>query len=85
MSDLEKKQMILQEIKTMYPNKIILNGSQTGKVLGISMRTFTRFISNKEFHKLPKFKSERIIRKDDMKNNKYQFNIFDIAEFLAKN
>ena len=84
MSDLEKKQMILQEIKTMYPNRIVLNGSQTGKVLGISTRTFTRFISNEEFHKLPKFKSEKIIRKDDMKSTKYQFNIFDIAEFLAQ-
>lgn len=85
MTNEEKMQLMVNEIKSLYPNRIILNGTQTAKVLGISTRTFSRFITGKEWHKLPKFKSEEIERKGDVKNNKYQFNIFDVAEFLATN
>lgn len=85
MTNEDKMQLMVNEIKSLYPNKIILNGTQTAKVLGISTRTFSRFLTGKEWHKLPKFKSEKIERKGDIKNNKYQFNIFDIADFLSKN
>lgn len=84
MSNTEKRQLILNEIKNMYPNKMILNGSQVSKVLGISIRTFSRFIENKDLDKLPYFKSVKIQRKDGLKYQKYQFNIFDIAEFIAR-
>jgi len=84
MKNEEKMQLMINEIKSLYPNKIILNGSQVSRVLGISTRTFSRFVSSKEWDKLPKFKCEEIERKDDIKNNKYQFNIFDIAEFLSR-
>jgi hypothetical protein len=85
MKNEEKLQLMINEIKSLYPNRIILNGTQTAKVLGISTRTFSRFINSKEWHKLPKFKSEEIQRNGGVKNNKYQFNIFDVAEFLATN
>lgn len=81
----EKKQMILNEIKNMYPSRMILNATQTVKILGISLRTFSRLIANEELNKLPKFKSEQVERKDGLKSNKYQFNIFDVAEFLSEN
>jgi len=84
MKNEEKMQLMINEIKSLYPNKIILNGSQVSKVLGISTRTFSRFISAKAWDKLPKFRCEEIERKGDIKNNKYQFNIFDVAEFLSK-
>ena len=83
MTNPEKIEMIIKEIKAIYPNKIVLNASQTARVMGISTRTFSRLISNGESKKLPKFWSEELGRKDS-KNNKYRFNIFDIAEFLAK-
>ncbi|RXJ69504.1 hypothetical protein CRV08_02030 [Halarcobacter ebronensis] len=85
MKNTDKTQLILNEIKNMYPNKMILNASQVSKVLGISTRTFSRFIENEDWHKLPQFKSEACKRKDGTKYNKYQFNIFEIAEFLATN
>lgn len=81
---IEKKQLILNEIKNMYPNKMILNASQVSRILGISTRTFSRFIENEDWHKLPQFKSEEFVRKDGARYNKYQFNIFDIVDFLAR-
>jgi len=84
MSNKEKLQIVLEEIKKIYPNKIILNGTQTARVIGISSRQFTRLVTNKDYEKLPNFKSEEINRVDGTKSYKYQFKIFDIAEFLVK-
>uniref|UniRef100_UPI004048E265 hypothetical protein n=1 Tax=Aliarcobacter sp. TaxID=2321116 RepID=UPI004048E265 len=84
MSNTEKKELVLNEIKKMYPNKMILNASQVSKVLGISTRTFSRFIENEDWHKLPTFKSEELKRSDGLKYSKYQFCIFDIADFIAR-
>ncbi len=83
MKDSEKMKMVLNEIKTIYPNKMILNATQTSRIIGISLRTFSRIITNEEWNKLPPFRSEEQKRKDGMKSTKYQFSIFDIAEFLA--
>lgn len=84
MTNSEKIKMIIDEIKAMYPNKIILNGTQTSRIMGISLRTFSRIVAAEEWNKLPPFKSEEVKRKDEMKSTKYQFNIFDIADFLSK-
>lgn len=81
MKDSEKMKMVLNEIKTIYPNKMILNATQTSRIIGISLRTFSRIITNEEWNKLPPFRSEEQKRKDGMKSTKYQFSIFDIAEF----
>ena len=83
MTNSEKIKMVIEEIKTIYPNKMVLNATQTARIIGISLRTFSRIITNEEWNKLPPFRSEEQKRKDGMKSTKYQFNIFDIAEFLA--
>ncbi len=80
---MDKTEYILNKIQQIFPNKMILNGNQTAKVLGISTRQFSRLVSNEEFDRLPKFKSEDIHKKDGRTSRKYQFNIVDIAEFLA--
>lgn len=84
MTNSEKIKMIIDEIKAIYPNKMVLNATQMTRILGISLRTFSRIIIAEEWSKIPKFKSEGIKRKDGKKSTKYQFNIFDIAEFLSK-
>ncbi|AXX96043.1 hypothetical protein [Arcobacter ellisii] len=84
MTNSEKVKMIINEIKAMYPNKMVLNATQMTRTIGISLRTFSRIIMAEEWSKLPPFKSEEVKRKDGMKSTKYQFNIFDIAEFLSK-
>lgn len=84
MTNSEKIKMVIDEIKAIYPNKMVLNATQTARIIGISLRTFSRIITNEEWHKLPQFKSEEVKRKDKMKSTKYQFNIFDIADFLSK-
>ena len=83
MTNSEKIKMVIEEIKTIYPNRMVLNATQTSRIIGISLRTFSRIITNEEWNKLPPFRSEEQKRKDGMKSTKYQFNIFDIAEFLA--
>ncbi|WP_066220384.1 hypothetical protein [Aliarcobacter cryaerophilus] len=83
MTSSEKIKIVMEEIKTIYPNKMVLNATQTSRIIGISLRTFSRIITNEEWNKLPPFRSEKQKRKDGMKSTKYQFNIFDIAEFLA--
>ena len=85
MTNSEKMKMIIDEIKAIYPNRMVFNATQTARIIGISLRTFSRIITNEEFHKLPKFKSEEVKRTDDIKSTKYQFNIFDVADFLATN
>lgn len=85
MTNSEKIKMVIDEIKAIYPNKMVLNATQTARITGISLRTFSRIITNEEWHKLPQFKSEEVKRKDGIKSKKYQFNIFDIADFLSKN
>ena len=85
MTNSEKVKMIIDEIKSIYPNKMVLNATQMTRIIGISLRTFSRIITSKELNKIPQFKSEEVKRKDGMKSTKYQFNIFDIAEFLSKN
>ena len=83
MTNSEKVKMIIDEIKSIYPNKMVLNATQMTRIIGISLRTFSRIIASKEWNQIPQFKSEEVKRKDGMKSTKYQFNIFDIAEFLA--
>ena len=83
-TNIKKVKMIIDEIKSIYPNKMVLNATQMTRIIGISLRTFSRIITSKEWNKIPQFKSEEVKRKDGMKSTKYQFNIFDIAEFLAK-
>ncbi len=83
MTNSEKIKMVIDEIKTIYPNKMILNATQTTRIIGISLRTFSRIITNEEWQKLPPFRSEEQKKKNVMKSTKYPFNMFDIAEFLA--
>lgn len=80
----EKLKMIIDEIKAIYPNRMVLNATQTTRIIGISLRTFSRIVMAEEWSKLPPFKSVEVKRKDGMKSTKYQFNIFDIAEFLSE-
>ena len=84
MTNKEKIEIILKHIHAMYPEKMILNATQTAKVIGISGRTLSRRIKDEQWDKLPSFKRETTERKD-IKTNKYEFSIFDIAEFLARN
>jgi hypothetical protein len=85
MSNKDKIEMILSEIRNMFPGKMILNATQASKVLGVSTRTFARLIENEEWDRLPKFKRQEVKRKDGLARSKYQFSIFDIAEFLSQN
>jgi len=85
MSNKDKIEMILGEIRNMFPGKMILNATQASKVLGVSPRTFSRLIEGEEWDRLPKFKRQEVKRKDGLARSKYQFSIFDIAEFLSQN
>ena len=85
MTSTEKMKVALESIKEIYPKKMILNGSQTATIIGISYRTFARLIENQNYDRLPKYRSEEVIRANGLKNTKYYFNIFDITEFLIKN
>ena len=46
MTNSEKIKMVIEEIKTIYPNKMVLNATQTARIIGISLRTFSRIITN---------------------------------------
>ena len=81
----KKIKMIIAEIKLMYPNRMVLNATQMTRIIGISLKTFSRIIIAEEWHKLPQFISEEVKRKDGMKYNIYRFNLFDVADFIAKN
>lgn len=85
MTNTEKMKIALEQINNMYPKKMILNGSETARILGISYRTFARIIEKNEIDKLPRFKSQKLTRANGLQNTKYTFNIFDVAEFLIKN
>ena len=64
MTNSEKIKMVIEEIKTIYPNKMVLNATQMTRIIGISLRTFSRIIASKEWNKIPQFKSEEVKRKD---------------------
>ena len=46
MTNSEKIKMVIEEIKTIYPNRMVLNATQTSRIIGISLRTFSRIITN---------------------------------------
>ena len=60
MTNSEKVKMIIDEIKSIYPNKMVLNATQMTRIIGISLRTFSRIIASKEWNKIPQFKSEEV-------------------------
>ena len=60
MTNSEKVKMIIDEIKSIYPNKMVLNATQMTRIVGISLRTFSRIIASKEWNKIPQFKSEEV-------------------------
>ena len=46
MTNSEKVKMIIDEIKSIYPNKMVLNATQMTRIVGISLRTFSRIIAS---------------------------------------
>jgi len=77
-----KLDFYLKELKSKF-KKEILNASDVYKLIGISAPTFAKYIEREEFHLIPKFKKITYKRagKDYIK---YKFNLYDVAEFLAK-
>ncbi|RLA84867.1 MAG: hypothetical protein DRG78_00080 [Epsilonproteobacteria bacterium] len=75
----EKQQMHLQRIEMRFPSRTKLNQGQMLECINKSRSTFKRLIDSNKLHLLPKFIV--INGKNDYKS--YEFDIFDIAEFLS--
>ena len=78
----DKLNFYLVRIEKLYPNKTKLNAGEICQILGISRATFTRILDANNLHLLPKFAKNSHKRKG-ADYNTYQFDIFDIAIFLA--
>lgn len=80
----EKKiEIYLSEIKKLYPDKRKLNKTQYCRVKGISISQFTMIINNKNYEKLPTYKFEEKKKRNGTIYRTYEFDIYDIAVFLA--
>ncbi|MFX4277339.1 hypothetical protein ACOL3G_05555 [Aliarcobacter butzleri] len=80
----EKLEFYLKKIETMFPKKSKLNSRQYCEIKGICSTTFNDIINKNELNELPKFKSKKRIRKNGIVYRSYSFDIFDVAQFLAK-
>lgn len=80
-----KLQFHLERIKNMFPEKSKLNQTQLCKVKGISTSTFNSIINSNTLEKLPKFEYKELVRSNGRIYRVYQFDVFDIAEYLADN
>ncbi len=81
---MDKFEFYLKKIETTFPKKSKLNSRQYCKIKGICSTTFNDIIRKNELDKLPIFKSKEIIRKNGIPYRSYGFDIYDVAQFLAK-
>lgn len=73
---------ILEDLKNKY-NKYILSRKDILEILNISSSTFNNIIVTNHLYKLPKFST--LSYSNAHKNYElYQFNLYDVAEFLAE-
>ncbi|MDD2698801.1 MAG: hypothetical protein PHF17_08385 [Arcobacteraceae bacterium] len=79
----EKFDFYINELKTRF-KKEVLNAKDVYKLIGISAPTFAKYVENQEFNSIPKFKKTIYKRADGQDYIKYKFNLYDVAEFLAK-
>ncbi|MFW3374683.1 hypothetical protein ACN9JV_06685 [Aliarcobacter butzleri] len=82
--DKDKFEFYLKKIEGMFPKKSKLNQRQYCEIKGICSTTFNDMINRNELSELPKFKSKKTIRKNGIVYRSYSFDIFDVAQFLAK-
>ncbi|WP_152059358.1 hypothetical protein [Aliarcobacter butzleri] len=81
---MDKFEFYLKKIETMFPTKTTLNAGQYCKIKGIGRTSFNKMIVENQLHKLPKFDFEKSERKNGTIYRNYSFNVFDVAQFLAK-
>ena len=80
----DKLKFHLERINNMFPNKAKLNQSQYCKVKGISTSNFNSIINTNQLDNLPKFTYKETTRGNGRVYRVYQFDVFDIAKFLAQ-
>jgi hypothetical protein len=81
---MDKFEFYLNKIETKFPKKSKLNSRQYCEIKGICSSTFNYIIKKNELDKLPQFKSKEIIRRNGIPYRTYGFDIYDVAQFLAK-
>jgi hypothetical protein len=79
----EKLKYHLKHIESKYPGQSKLNLGQMLDCINMSRSTFKRRSDANRFDLLPTFKSQSHDRTVNQYNT-YQFDVYDIAEFLAK-
>lgn len=82
--DKDKLEFYLRKIEATFPKKSKLNQRQYCQIEGMSSTTFNEIIKNNELDNLPKFKSKEMIRRNGVPYRNYYFDVFDVAQFLAK-
>lgn len=81
--DKDRFDFYMKDLKSRF-KKEILNAIDVYKLLGISSTTFKKYLQNGNLDAIPKFKTIKYKKNNGDIYTKYQFNLYDVAEFLAK-
>ena len=84
MNETEKYQIYIKKIEAMYPFKSKLNKTEVCRVMGISSTKFFGLIDSNNLHQLPQHKTIEKKTRNGKIYRSYQFDIHDVAMFLAK-
>ncbi|MDX4037711.1 hypothetical protein [Aliarcobacter skirrowii] len=82
--DTEKFEFYLNKIEAKFPNKQKLNLGEMLQCINKSRSTFQRIIKANDLHKIPQISSKEEFKRDCARYYTYQFDIYDIAKFLAQ-
>lgn len=79
----EKFEFYLKKIEQKFPNKQKLNLGEMLQCINISRATFSRIVEANDLHKLPKIASKEEHQRSSSVYHTYQFDVYDIAQFLS--
>ncbi|MDX4069923.1 hypothetical protein [Aliarcobacter skirrowii] len=82
--DEEKFEFYLNKIEAKFPNRTKLNQGEMLQCINKSRSTFNRIIKANDLHKIPKISSKEEFKRKSAQYYTYQFDVYDIAKFLAK-
>lgn len=84
MMNKEKFEFYLNKIEAKFPNKLKLNQGEMLQCINKSRSTFNRIIEANDLHKIPKISAKEEFKRDGARYYTYEFDIYDIAKFLAQ-
>lgn len=84
MMNQEKFQFHLNKIEQEFPKKSKFNAGEMLQSINMSRATFNRVINANDLHKIPVISSKEEFKRDGAPYYTYQFDVYDIAKFLAQ-